>query len=273
LVWTAAHCPNGDVVFGSDDSIARVFTRDPSRAAAAEPTAHFEESVQAFNTARQAQQIGDLDKSQLRGREALATPGQRDGQHLMINHNGKVEAYEWKGEWVFTGEVTVAIDAKVDFTFDVELDGRSLKLSHNRTDNPYESAQRFIDSNDISQSFLQEITDFIIQNADTPVLEAGGQAAAMMANPDPFTGELKAAPVALFPNVVRVMFDGGQVAAMFSKLKELNGATSEAQRASAAELAALEAALPFIQTKLSVSDAHLDATVAVLMKALQWPAE
>eukprot|EP00053_Salpingoeca_punica_P013743 m.124455 g.124455 ORF g.124455 m.124455 type:complete len:752 (+) comp16292_c0_seq2:70-2325(+) len=294
-VWTTTHCPNGDIVFGGDDAVARVFTRDASRAVSGAAAADYEAGVQAFAAARQAQQLGDLDKSKLKGREALGTPGTRDGQTIMVNHQGKVEAYEWKDakfQWEFTGEVTNAVEDKADFTFDVELDGRSLKLTHNRKDNPYTSAQRFIDNNDLSQTFLQEIVDFITKNSDTPVLETGS--APIVENPDPFTGSharstnsasasqtayASVAPPAaasssqLFPNAVQVLFEGGQAAPMVNKLKEFNAAVGASHQLDAAQLAEVEACLPALIAKTALTVARQEAVFAALTKALSWPPE
>lgn len=44
--------------------------------------------------------------------------------------------------WQFAGQVTDAKEA--DYTFTVDLDGRTLKLEYNNGEEPYEVAQRYV---------------------------------------------------------------------------------------------------------------------------------
>jgi len=50
------------------------------------------------------------------------------------------------------------------------------------TDNPYEAAQQFIWTNELPQSYLDQIADFITKNAQGISLGTGSQYV------DPFTG-------------------------------------------------------------------------------------
>ena len=56
--------------------------------------------------------------------------------------------------------------------------------NHIMIDNPYWAAQTFIERNDLSQDFLEQIANFIIQNAKGVTIGSGDS----MARSDPFTG-------------------------------------------------------------------------------------
>jgi phospholipase A-2-activating protein len=50
--------------------------------------------------------VGALKKSELPGPEALQKPGQVEGQHIIINNSGRVEAHTWsveQGQWQCLG--------------------------------------------------------------------------------------------------------------------------------------------------------------------------
>lgn len=54
-----------------------------------------------------------------------------------------------------------------DYLFDVELDDKSrLKLPYNNGQNPYEAAHAFIDDNELPETYLEEIVDFIVANSN-----------------------------------------------------------------------------------------------------------
>lgn len=95
-VWAVAVCPeSGDVVSGSSDGIARVFTRDSGRTADAATLAGFEESIKA--SAIPQQQLPNINKEKLPGPEFLKTrSGTKEGQVQMINEgNGMITAHQW----------------------------------------------------------------------------------------------------------------------------------------------------------------------------------
>lgn len=119
-------------------------------------------------------QVGALKKSELPDLNALAKPGRADGQHIVINNNGKVEAYTWNqrdNEWQFAGTenkrvrcfscpagvltglssslcmagpVTGAVEP--DYTFHIEVGDQKLKLEYNKGENPY-----MVRPNDVAQ--------------------------------------------------------------------------------------------------------------------------
>lgn len=71
------------------------------------------------------------------------------------------------------------------FTIDVNEGGPSFKLPYNVTEDPWLTAHNFLQKNDLSPMFLDQVANFIIENTKGhvvgPAPPAGG---------DPFTGEI-----------------------------------------------------------------------------------
>jgi phospholipase A-2-activating protein len=135
--------------------------------------------ITAFDEAVAAQaiptnQVGDVDKSKLPGIEALASPGAKNGQVLMVKSGNVVEAHQWDGpseKWIKIGEVVDAVDpssrkkmyqnVEYDYVFDVDVfeGAPPLKLPFNNSENPYAAAQVFITANELPQDYLVLIYD------------------------------------------------------------------------------------------------------------------
>ena len=72
------------------------------------------------------------------------------------------------------------------FTVDVEEGKPPLKLPYNITEEPWYAAQAFIDKNNLSQLYLDQVANFIIQNTKDKApkqYQTPGEGFA-----DPFTG-------------------------------------------------------------------------------------
>ncbi|KAM0675637.1 WD repeat protein Lub1 [Gurleya vavrai] len=76
--------------------------------------------------------------------------------------NGKVY-FNKDGQWVLIGDV-IENNEKFDYTFDVEVDGKVLKLSFNENDNLFDVADNFITKNELSREFKDDIVNFIKKN-------------------------------------------------------------------------------------------------------------
>ncbi|XP_033636971.1 phospholipase A-2-activating protein-like [Asterias rubens] len=210
-VWCVTVLPNGDIAAGSSDGVARVFSTNPNRIASAEVQDLYDKQVAAFAMPAKTQAFGGIKMEDLPGKEDLAKPGTKDGQTKLVKVGNIVEAYSWSGadsKWNKIGDVvgtegddTQPSSSKVmyegkeyDHVFNVDLEeGKpALKLPYNLADDPWLTAQRFIHTHDLSQQFLEEIANFIVNNTKGVTLGSGAAPAA--ASGDPFTGGARYIP-------------------------------------------------------------------------------
>ncbi|KAI6045574.1 WD40-repeat-containing domain protein [Pisolithus marmoratus] len=193
-VWTVSTMPNGDIVSGCSDGVIRVFSESEERWASSVELKAFEDQVSSQSLP--SQQVGDVKKSDLPGHEALATPGRKAGEVKMVRNGDVVEAHQWdssNSSWQKIGEVVDAIGSnrkqlhngkEYDYVFDVDIQEGAppLKLPVNVSENPYVVAQRFLEQNDLSMSYLDQVVKFIEQN--TAGIKLGGDSNYT----DPYTG-------------------------------------------------------------------------------------
>ncbi|KAI9314586.1 WD40-repeat-containing domain protein [Dichotomocladium elegans] len=177
-VWAVAVLPNDDILVGGSDNTARIFTRQQERMADPEAQKQYEDALAIQGIP--SNQVGDVNKEKLPGLEALTKPGNKEGQVIMVNANGTVEAHQWMSAtqtWQKIGDVVGSAGSgnkqtyqgkEYDYVFDVDIGNGpngSLKLPYNVTENPYTAAQNFIWRNELPQGFLDQIANFIVQNA------------------------------------------------------------------------------------------------------------
>lgn len=93
-IWCLDTLTNGDIAVGGNDGFIRIFTRSSERHAPIAEITAFDEAVVA--QAIPTNQVGDVDKSKLPGIEALASPGVKNGQVLMVKSGNVVEAHQVK---------------------------------------------------------------------------------------------------------------------------------------------------------------------------------
>ncbi|SGZ24603.1 BQ5605_C023g09734 [Microbotryum silenes-dioicae] len=198
-VWTVKVLPDGDIAAGSSDGLVRVFTRNEERVADAETLKSFDDAVS--KAAVNSSQIGDIEKDNLPGLEALGSPGRKDGQVIMVKApNGTVEAHsvsgqtdslgliktdpqsssckQWSnatGTWTKIGEVTGGVSqaqkqmyegVEYDYVFDVDFaDGApKLKLPYNNGQNAYDAAQKFLIKHELPLEYTEQVVAFIDKN-------------------------------------------------------------------------------------------------------------
>ena len=70
------------------------------------------------------------------------------------------------------------------FTIDVNEGGPSMKLPYNMSEDPWLTAHNFLQKNDLSSAFLDQVANFIIENSKGHVVGPATPSAV-----DPFTGE------------------------------------------------------------------------------------
>ncbi|ORY18153.1 polyubiquitin binding protein-like protein [Clohesyomyces aquaticus] len=192
-VWSVAAAPNGDIVTGASDRVARVFTQAEERVADAATIAEFNDAVSQSAIPQQA--VENFNKEKLPGPEFLTQKsGTKEGQVQMINEaNGNVAAYQWStaaNQWLLVGTVVdnasssgrkITYQGKeYDYVFDVDIeDGKPpLKLPYNLSQNQYEVARKFCEDNKLPLTYLDQVTNFIVQNTQGATLgQSGGQGA------------------------------------------------------------------------------------------------
>ncbi|KAF1978965.1 phospholipase A-2-activating protein [Bimuria novae-zelandiae CBS 107.79] len=195
-VWTVAVCAeNGDIVTGASDRLVRIFTRDPERYADAAAIEQFNEDVKS--SAIPQQTVGNINKEKLPGPEFLTQKaGTKEGQvQMILESNGNITAYQWSmaaNKWVSVGTVVdqagsdgrkISYNSKeYDYVFDVDIEeGKPpLKLPYNVSQNPYEVARKFCEDHKLPLTYLDQVTNFIVQNTQGATL---GQSSAQGADP------------------------------------------------------------------------------------------
>ncbi|KAF2743367.1 phospholipase A-2-activating protein [Sporormia fimetaria CBS 119925] len=185
-VWSVAACAeNGDIVTGASDRIVRVFTCAEERYADTAAIEQFNDDVKSSSIPQQA--LPSINKEQLPGPEFLTQKsGTKEGQVQMIAElNGNIAAYQWStaaNQWANVGTVVdqagssgrkVSYGGKeYDYVFDVDVEeGKPpLKLPYNASQNPYEVARKFCEDNKLPITYLDQVTNFIVQNSQGATL-------------------------------------------------------------------------------------------------------
>ncbi|CAG0915094.1 unnamed protein product [Notodromas monacha] len=197
--WSIACLPNGDFAVGGNDGMVRVFSRSKERWAPAEELQIYEDTLKEVKI--QAPELEGLDTDNMPGPEALLNPGMKDGQNRFIKENGVVNLYSWAAaeqKWLLVGSVIGSkpqkkqhLGKEFDYLFDVDLGDNhpKLKLGYNKGEDPWAAAQRFINENELSQDFIDQISNFIVsQTKEVAHLYPSAAAA------DPFTGGSRYVP-------------------------------------------------------------------------------
>ena len=201
-VWACAVIPNGDLLAGCANGNAYVWSKTAERAAPDEQVVLFKESVAAVALPAEQAEGHGLDTSNMASEEALANPGEREGQHKIIKDSasGQPTLYTWSaGErtWNKVGEIVGSKDGggggstlgkrtyegkEYDYLFDIDLDGATAKLPFNKGDDPWMAAQQFIWRHGLDQAVLDTVANHIVKNTPGNV-----PAATAPMNADPFT--------------------------------------------------------------------------------------
>lgn len=199
-VWSLACTSAGDIVAGSSDGVIRVFSKDTARIASPDVLEAFGVAVETRQT-EQSKELGGVKVNDLPGPESLLQEGTEGQTRLVRQPNGKILCYQWtKGTWECLGDVMGASGGsketsgkllhegkEYDFVFNVDIEDGAppLKLPFNKTEDPWQAAQKFIHKNDLPQVYLEQVANFIIKNANLTTVPT-------TATPDfadPFTGE------------------------------------------------------------------------------------
>uniref|UniRef100_A0A3Q2D496 Phospholipase A2-activating protein n=1 Tax=Cyprinodon variegatus TaxID=28743 RepID=A0A3Q2D496_CYPVA len=302
-VWCCCILPNGDIAVGASDGIIRIFTEAEDRMASAQDLQAFEDELSKATIDPKTGDLGDIKLEDLPGREHLDEPGNRDGQTRLIKDGEKVEAYQWSvgdGRWMKIGDVVGGSNQQTSksvvyegkeydyvFTIDVNEGGPSMKLPYNVTDDPWLTAHNFLQKNDLSPMFLDQVANFIIENTKGhvvgPAQPSGG---------DPFTGEALLLDSSLsnagkgayssaaqrqtstniyFPKTDGVTFEQANAPQIIAKLKELNEGAPQGQRLSEETMESLESLLLVVYGANSPEPPPSLQQINLLWKVCHWP--
>lgn len=124
--------------------------------------------------------------------------------------NGNVSAYQWStaaNTWINVGTVVDAAGSSgrkithegkdYDYVFDVDIeDGKPpLKLPYNLSQNPYEVARKFCENNKLPITYLDQVTNFIVQNTQGATIgQASGGSQGHVPGADPWGTESRYRP-------------------------------------------------------------------------------
>ncbi len=113
--------------------------------------------------------------------DALKTQvGQRDGQQLFVREDdGSVTAHLWSAstsQWDLVGTVVAGEGSgtskktyngkEYDYVFDIDIkEGEPpLKLPYNLTENPWDTARRFLEQNELPFDYYEQVANWITEN-------------------------------------------------------------------------------------------------------------
>ncbi|XP_047941703.1 phospholipase A-2-activating protein isoform X1 [Salvia hispanica] len=176
-VWDAKFLENGDIVTACSDGIVRIWTVDHERTADTVELDSFASQISQYKLSRK--RVGGLKLEELPGLDSLKTPGSSDGQTKVVREGDNGVAYAWnmrEQKWDKIGEVVDGPDdnmkssvlngVQYDHVFDVDIgDGEPIrKLPYNRSENPYDVADKWLLNENLPLSYRQQIVEFILQN-------------------------------------------------------------------------------------------------------------
>ncbi|KAK9366870.1 WD40-repeat-containing domain protein [Lipomyces kononenkoae] len=294
-VWVvAANSENGDIAAGGSDGVVRVFSRNEKYWATNEEIAKFDEQVAGY--AISTSEVGNINKENLPGQEALARPGTKVGQVIMVKTAySAVDAYQWTGEkWSKIGEVVSGVGSQqkqiydgqeYDYVFDVDIQEGAppLKLPYNATENPYMAAQRFLEKNELPLSYLDETAKFIEKNSggvqlgtQTPLEDPyGSRYIPGQENTPrhevPPAASSKRVRFSLFPQKQYLYIRKANVAMLMNKTQEFNANKELTLSISADELSDASKILAASESSLSADAANRVARIGLKI-VRSWPA-
>jgi phospholipase A-2-activating protein len=178
-IWKVIVLNNDDIVTASSDSIIRIFSRDEERFAKENELLVFKKELEDSTVSESS--FNNINKNTIPGIEALNSNETKiEGETRLIKsaHN-TIELYQWtENQWLKIGQMvegTASSNQKqfyngsyYDYVFNIDIeDGKPpLKLPVNISDNPYDVAEKFLATYNLPYSYLQEIVNFIMKNAE-----------------------------------------------------------------------------------------------------------
>ncbi|KAG5238917.1 hypothetical protein OIU78_008579 [Salix suchowensis] len=298
-VWDVKFLENGDIVTACSDGAVRIWTSYQERIAEPADLDYYVSQLSQYKLSRK--RVGGLKLEDLPGLEALQIPGTTDGQTKVIREGDNGVAYAWdlrEQKWDKIGEVVdgpedgmklpVLDGFEYDYVFDVDIgDGEPIrKLPYNRSDNPYDTADKWLLKENLPLTYRQQIVEFILQNSGQ------GGVALDSSFRDPYTGAnayipggsssmsvVSAKPTFKhIPKKGMLVFDVAQFDGILKKITEfhnslLSDPVKKDLSLSELEISRLGAVIKILKdTSHYHTSRFADADIALLLKLLKsWP--
>ncbi|KAE9620403.1 putative transcription factor WD40-like family [Lupinus albus] len=297
-VWDAKFLENGDIVTACSDGTVRIWTVHQDTVADQLELDLYTSELSQYKASRK--RVGGLKLEELPGLDSLKIPGTSDGQTKIVREGDNGVAYAWnmpEQKWDKIGEVVDGPEessrpfhdgAQYDYVFDVDIgDGMpTRKLPYNRSDNPYDVADKWLLKESLPLSFREQIVQFILQNTGQKDITFDSSFR------DPYTGSnayipgqsSKVSDVSAKPTFKHIpkkgmlVFDAAQFDGILKKITEFNNALlsdQETQNLSLTEpdVSRLGSIVKTLKdTSYYHSSKFADSDIALLLNLLQsWP--
>lgn len=298
-VWDAKFLENGDIVTACSDGVVRIWTVDQENIADPVELEAYASELSEYKLSRKS--VGGLKLVDLPGLEALQIPGTSDGQTKIVREGDNGVAYSWnmrEQKWDKIGEVVDGPDdsmkrsvldgVQYDYVFDVDIgDGEPIrKLPYNRSDNPYDTADKWLLKENLPLSYRQQIVEFILQNTGQKDFNIDptfrdpytGSSAYVPGQPSYASGIAAKPTFKHIPKRGMLVFDAAQFDGILKKFSEFNNtllADSEKKDLSLTEpeISRLGAIVKILKdTSHYHTSRFADVDIALLLKLLKsWP--
>ncbi|KAK6241231.1 hypothetical protein QUC31_015103 [Theobroma cacao] len=298
-VWDAKFLENGEIVTACSDGVLRIWTVDRGNIADPVELEAYASELSQYKLSRKT--VGGLKLEDLPGLEALQIPGTSDGQTKIVREGDNGVAYTWNMReqiWDKIGEVVDGPDdsmkrsvldgVQYDYVFDVDIgDGEPIrKLPCNRSDNPYDTADKWLLKENLPLSYRQQIVEFILQNTgqkdftiDPTFCDPYTGSSAYVPGQPSYASGISAKPTFKhIPKRGMLVFDAAQFDGILKKISEFNNtllADLEKKDLSLTELeiARLSAIIKILKdTSHYHSSSFADVDIVLLLKLLKsWP--
>ena len=297
---------SSDFVTACNDGNIRIFTRYSSKSASPSVIASFQDAVKETTSKSSSgpspEEIAALPKWEMN----TLTQGRSEGQVQLFQKDGKAIAAQWSASsqtWIEVGEVTgqnpnagTLNGKQYDHVLPIEIDVpdggvQNLQIGYNNGENPFVTAQSFIDEHMLDQNYLAQIADYIRQRAGEsgPTLGGGsgggGPTAAYSAASSSSSAAHPPIPMEVTPTYEYLPMKGYKVfdvpdkkglSKVVTKIREFNDTVSSSDQLTSNEGNDI---LDTLSTTLSITNRYHSSTIsdmelAVLHKMVtQWDAK
>ncbi|XP_074275391.1 uncharacterized protein LOC141599305 [Silene latifolia] len=298
-VWDVKFLENGDLVTACSDGVVRIWTTHQDRTAEPSEQESYLSQLSDYKISRK--RVGGLKLEDLPGLDALQVPGTSDGQTKIVREGDNGVAYSWnmrEHKWKKIAEV---VDRAEDGIKRFVLDGREYeyvltvdigdgkptrKLPYNRSDNPYDTVDKWLLKENLPLSYLQQIVDIILEHTGQKTVSFDPSFC------DPYTGANAYVPgrtssqngnsrKAAFKHIPKkgfLIFDTAQFDGILKKVSEFNStllSDQDRRQLSLTELESsrLNAVVKILKdTSYYHSSTFADDDIGLLFKLLNsWP--